>query len=47
MLTYMIKANVHIQNLKQTLNHKLVLKKAHKATRFKQEAWLKPYINKS
>ena len=35
----------HIRNLKQALNHKLVLKKIHKVIKFNQEAWLKPYIH--
>ena len=40
---------IHIRNLKQALNHGLVLKKMHRFIKFKQEAWLKPYsyiINK-
>ena len=36
---------VHIRNLKQALNHELVLKKVHKAIKFDQEAWLKPCID--
>ena len=35
---------MHIRNLKQALNHGLVLKKAHKVTKFNKNAWLKPYI---
>ena len=38
------KYDVHIKNLKQTLEHDLKLKKVHKAIAFYQEAWLKPYI---
>ena len=34
---------VYISNLKQALNHKLVLKKVHKVIRFNQNDWLKPY----
>ena len=39
---------IHIRNLKQALNHGLVLIKMHRFIKFKQEAWLKPYsyINK-
>ena len=32
---------IHIRNLKQTVNHRLVLKKLH---RVNKNAWLKPYI---
>ena len=35
---------VHIRNLKQTLNHKLILQKFHRAIKFNQKAWLEPYI---
>ena len=35
---------IHI-NLKQVLNHKLELKKLHRAIRFNQESQLKPYID--
>ena len=35
----------HIRNLKQALNHGLILKKAHKVIEFNQNAWLKSYIN--
>ena len=34
----------HIRTLKQTLNHRLVLKKAHKVSEFNEKAWLRPYI---
>ena len=34
---------IHIRNLKQVLNHGLVLKKVHKVIKFNQNAWLKPY----
>ena len=42
----MIKMNVlfYIRNLKQTLNHGLILKKPHKVISFNQDDWLKPYI---
>ena len=36
---------VHVSALKQALNHGLKLKKVHRVTRFKQQAWLKPYID--
>ena len=31
---------IHIRNLKQALNHKLVLKKVHITIKFNQKAWL-------
>ena len=34
---------IHIRNLRQTLNHGLVLKKVHRVIKFNQNAWLKPY----
>ena len=36
---------VHIRALKQALNHGLKLKKVHEVIEFRQEAWLKPYID--
>ena len=33
--------------MKQALNHGLVLEKVHRAIVFTEEAWLKPYIDKS
>ena len=36
---------IRITNLKQALNHGLVLKKVHKVIKFNQNAWLKPYID--
>ena len=36
---------IHIRALKQALNHGLGLKKVHRVIEFKQEAWLKPYID--
>ena len=36
---------VHINSLKQALNHGLKLKKIHRIIEFNQEAWLKPYFD--
>ena len=36
---------VHINLLKQALNHGLKLKKIHRIIEFNQKAWLKPYID--
>ena len=36
---------VHINSLKEALNHGLKLKKIHRIIEFNQEAWLKPYIH--
>ena len=36
---------IHIRNLKQALNHGLVLKKVHRVIKFNKNAWLKPYID--
>ena len=36
---------IHTANLKQVLNHGLVLKKVHRFIKFNQEAWLKPCID--
>ena len=36
---------VHINSLKQGLNHGLKLTKIHRIIEFNQEAWLKPYID--
>ena len=36
---------VHITALKQALDHGLILKIVHRVIKFKQEEWLKPYIN--
>ena len=35
----------HTRNLKQAINHELVLKKVHKVIGFNQNAWLKPYTD--
>ena len=34
---------LHIRNLKQALNHELVLKDVHRVLKFNQNAWLKSY----
>ena len=36
---------VHINALKQALNHGLKLKKIHRVIKFNQKEWLKPYID--
>ena len=36
---------IHIRNLKQALNHGLILKKVHRVIKFNQKAWPKPYID--
>ena len=36
---------IHVRALKQALNHGLTLKKVHRVIQFKQEAWLKAYID--
>ena len=36
---------IHIRNLEQALNHKLILKKVHRVIKFNQNAWIKPYID--
>ena len=38
---------VHVLAMKQALNHGLKLTKVHSVIEFRQEAWLKPYINKN
>ena len=37
---------IYIRNLKQALNHGLVLKKVHKVIEFDPRAWLKQYIDR-
>ena len=41
----MKKLNTHIKNLKQALNHGLILKKVHRVIKLNQKAWPKPYID--
>ena len=36
---------IHIRNLKQAVNHGLVLKKVNRVIKINQNAWLKPYNN--
>ena len=36
---------IQIRNLKQTLNHELILKKIHRMIKFDQKAWLKLCID--
>ena len=36
---------IHIMNLKQALNYRLVLKKVQRVIEFNQKAWLKSYID--
>ena len=36
---------IHIIPLKQALDHRLKLTKVHRIIEFRQEAWLKPYID--
>ena len=36
---------IHIRNLKQALNHRLVLKKVHRMIKFNQKVWPKSYFD--
>ena len=36
---------IHIINLRQALNHRLILKKVHRVIKFNQNDWLKPYTD--
>ena len=36
---------IHVRNLKQALNHGLVLRKVHKVIKFNQNTWPKSYID--
>ena len=33
---------IHLRNLKQALNHGLILKRVHRVIQFNQRGWLKP-----
>ena len=35
----------HIRNLRQKLNHRLILKKVHRVIKFNQNVWLKSYLD--
>ena len=37
---------IDIRNLKQALNHGLILKRVYRVIKFSQKAWLKSYIYK-
>ena len=37
--------NIHKRNLKQALNHRLVLEKVHRVIKCDKNAWLKPYMD--
>ena len=36
---------IHVTNLKEALNHRLVLKKVHRVINFNKKTWLRPYID--
>ena len=38
---------IHIKDLKQALNHELLLENVHRVIKLNQEVWLKPYISKN
>ena len=40
-----IKYAINTRNLKQALNHRLILEKVLRVLKFKQKYWLKPYID--
>ena len=40
-----VEKHFHIINLKQALNHELILKNVYRLIKFNQKAWLKPYID--
>ena len=44
-LYYKRKYVIHIEALKQVLDHGLVLEKIHRAIKFKQSAWIREYID--
>ena len=36
---------IHIRNLRQALNHVLILKKVHRVIKFNPKDWLKPCVD--
>ena len=36
---------IYVRNLKQALNHELVLETVHRVIKFNENAWLKEYID--
>ena len=44
-IEYKEKFVIHIRDVKQVLNHGLVLRKVHRVILFNQKDWLKPYID--
>ena len=38
---------IHMKNLNQVSNHKIILKKVHRVIKFNQNSWLKLYIDMS
>ena len=44
-LSNKVKYVIHVNSLKQMLNHGLKLKKIHRVIEFNQKEWLKPYID--
>ena len=39
------KYSIYIKDLKQALNHRLILKKVYRWIKLHQKAWLKPYVH--
>ena len=44
-LYYKRKYIIHVRELKQALDHGLVLEKIHRCIRFRQSPWMKEYID--
>ena len=44
-LHYKTEYVIHIRNVKQALNHGLILETFRKVIKFDQNAWLKPFID--
>ena len=38
---------IHIKNLKQELNHRVIMKNVHRMIKLNQKAWLKPKTDMS